>query len=115
MAVIDFTNAVLDVNTDDAHPHLPMTMADYLYFMNSSTNLYDSSNQTVATSFSKSIISNTPTKVSVLFTGVFYRSGTSFYIGYYYGNNLVWKVSNISFSENDAFAFVIDIEVSGNS
>lgn len=108
MAQIDFTNAVLDVNGAST----PMNLSKNIGFNNSAT-LYDA-NASVASNGSKSVLSQSPTKVSILYTGTFTKSGTEFYIT---GstNQFQWKVSNISFSTNDTYAFVIDVETSGNT
>lgn len=105
MAVVDFDNAVLDVNTGEN----PLNHSDYMdlkhYFYNNNTEV---STPTI------SVISNTPTKVSILYSGTFTQSGTEFYIAYSTTNG-TFKVSNISYSAGDTYSFVIDIEVSGNS
>jgi len=55
------------------------------------------------------IITNTPTKLSVLYTGRFIADGSEFYI-YYSGYNYKWKVLT-SFALRDTYSFVIDVEV----
>ena len=109
MAQVDFTNAVLDVygNSDK-----PLTYANYLYFDNTAFFTDIPVTGQISTP-NKSIILNSPEKVSILFTGVFTASGTQFLIGD--ANIKAWKVSNVSFSANDTYSFVIDIEVSGNT
>lgn len=112
MAQVDFSNAVLDVNTDSpANP--PMSYNSYMRIGYESV-LYDDT-QVITVGQSMSILLNTPTKTSILFTGKFTTGGTHFYIGTDTNYRRVWKVSNISFSANDTYAFVIDIEVSGNT
>lgn len=119
MAQVDFSNAVLDVNTDSND--LPFDYS-YLYVnYNGAFYTYDSSQYHIVNSnYSVTKISETPSKVSFLYTGKFNSSGTFFYLGrcwYDYGvfKHLPWKVSNISFSADDTYSFVIDIEVSGNT
>ena len=106
MADVDFSHAVLDVNGSNK----PMSTGDYLQLYNGQyfhvgggvvVNYYNSS---------MSIITNTPTKVSILYAGSFDISGTGFTIG----NSDYWKVSNISYSEGDTYSFIIDIETSGS-
>lgn len=118
MAQVDFSNAVLDVNPNNAEA-MPMTAAEYLY-INHLPRLYNGNDapQRISTNEVKTILSNTPAKVSILFTGSFTANGTEFYIGrneYYTYVLPLWRVSNISFSSGDSYAFVIDIEVSGNT
>lgn len=109
MAQIDFTNAVLDVNGAST----PMNLSKNIGFDNSAT-LYDANASVVSRSSSKSVLFQSPTKASILYTGTFTKSGTEFYIT---GstNQFQWKVSNISFSTDDTYSFVIDIETSGNT
>ena len=113
MAQVDFSNAVLD-----AYAGKPFGQNYYLNFDNTPT-LYDISAQVIG-SGSKRIISNTPSKVSILYIGTFSASGTEFYIAMSKNATtgtivFAWKVSNISFSSGDSYSFVIDIEVSGNT
>lgn len=105
MAVVDFTNAVLDVNGAEK----PLTHSDFMelrhyFFVNGS--------QVSAPTFN--VVTNTPTKVSIRYTGTFNSSGTEFYIAYTTTQG-TFKVSNISFSSGDSYDFIIDIEVSGNT
>jgi hypothetical protein len=107
MADVDFSSAVLDANT------YPMRGGNYMGL--SDDRLWDSSFQVINTNRSVRIITNTITKVSVLFSGTFTASGTEFYLGYLSAYERGWRVSNIAFSSGDAYSFVIDIEVSGNT
>lgn len=111
MADVDFSHAVLDVSPDNpANP--PMSYNFYMRIGYEAV-LYDDT-AAITTSHSVSNLTNTPTKVSILFTGVFTSSGTAFYIGADTNYRRVWKVSNISFSSGDTYSFIIDIETSGN-
>lgn len=112
MAQVDFTNAVLDVNPSSGSK--PMNAGYYLALTYEAV-LYDLNHVRISDSEHLSIITNTPSKVSILYTGVFTASGTVFNIGYAVFNSIMWKVSNISFSSGDTYSFVIDIEVSGNT
>jgi len=115
MAQVDFSNAVLDVNPDmsSSSSSYPLTMTSYLNFDNTST-LFDSSGNPISSNQSKTIITNTPTKVSILYAGTFtVNGGTKFYMGY--STRRPWMVSNISFNSGDTYSFVVDIEVSGNT
>lgn len=105
MADVDFSNAVLDVVSENM-----LTYGNYLGF-DVNSYLMDSSGNYITNGASRTIISNTPSKVSILFTGAFGASGNTFYMR----GTSQWKVSNISFSNGDTYAFVIDIETSGNA
>lgn len=106
MAQVDFTNAVLDVYDNTKKP---MTSSNYLG-INGDVYFYNEQGSIINSNGAKSVILNTPAKVSILFTGSFTASGTSFHT-----DLSLWKVSNISFSSGDTYAFVIDIETSGNT
>lgn len=103
MADVDFTNAVLDVYDSEK----PMIYDNYLnlqhYFFREGTEV---STPTIS-------VTDTPTKVSILYAGSFTESGTEFYIAY---DSLhgTFRVSNISYSAGDTYSFIIDIETSGN-
>jgi len=112
MAQIDFTNATLD-----AYIGKPMTQGSYMK-INSALYLYDTSGNNISASASRSIILNTPAKVSIQYTGTVNASGTEFLLGVSKTSNIIdfaWKVSNVSFSSGDAYDFIVDIETSGNS
>lgn len=104
MAQVDFSNAVLDVSGNNK----PMTSSSYLDITGSST-MSNASGTRITSGEANSILSNTPSKVSILKTGTFNSSGTECFIS---GK---WRISNISFSSGDTYSFVIDIEVSGNT
>lgn len=110
MAEVDFSHAVLDVNAGA----YPLTQSSY-FLLNYSGELYSAWPRMIANG-SRSIITDTPTKVSILFSGTFNSDAgtgsTEFYIGY--NSILYWRVSNISFSASDTYSFIIDIETSGN-
>ena len=108
MAQVDFSSAVLDVNTGKK----PITLAYYL-FLNNYQYLLNSSGTPISSSSTKNVVSETSTKTSVLYAGRFDTSGTEFYLGN--NGNAVWKVSNISFSTGDTYSFVVDIETSGST
>lgn len=106
MAQVDFSNAVLDAYNSLSKP---LVYGNYLG-LDQDSYFYDANGSIINGISSRTILSNTPSKVSVLFTGTFTASGTSFHT-----SNNVWGVSNISFSSGDTYSFVIDIEVSGNT
>lgn len=77
--------------------------------------LYSSTGTVLTSSGSKQVLLETPTKVSILFTGTFASnvSGTEFYIKG--RNNNMWRVYNVTFSGNDPYSFILDIDISGNT
>lgn len=105
MAQVDFSNAVLDVSSGYPLSTRYLVFDDFYALLNSSS-------YAISSTVSKTYLVNTPTKVSILFTGNFTTSGTEFYMG---SNSLKWRVSNIVFDSYDDFSFVIDIETSGNT
>lgn len=105
MAVVDFSNAVLDVSGYET----PLTHSDYMDLRH---NFWHGSSEISVPTIR--VITDTPTKVSILYTGTFNASGTEFTINYS-STRAAFRVSNISFSAGDTYSFVIDIEVSGNS
>lgn len=110
MAQVDFSNAVLDVYNG----RKPMTSASYLSLGGNANPFINENGVSVTSgSISPQIISNTPTKASILFVGSFTASGDRFLLGY--SGGYMWRVSNISFSNGDTFSFIIDIETSGNT
>ena len=113
MAQVDFSNAVLDVNSNTIIN--PMNAPGYMDLGYADSYAFQDSNGNQLNLGSARVLTSTPAKVSVLFSGTFNSnvSGTEFYMGYY--NQRPWKVSNISFSGEDTYAFVIDIEASGNT
>ena len=113
MAQVDFSNAVLDLYSGNpSYADKPMNSSDYLNLGgNNSHILVNTSGSSIVSNSSKTIITNTPSKVSILYTGTFTASGTEFLT--YEAPR--WRVSNVSFSSGDTYSFVIDIEVSGNT
>ena len=112
MADVDFSNAVLELNYPAG---CPMNSA-FLAFNYTGT-FRDINANELNFGGNFSVLTNTPSKVSLLFTGTFISSGTSFYFGTWYGAGTggLWKVSNISFSADDTYSFIVDIETSGNT
>lgn len=108
MAQVDFSHAVLDVIPGK----LPMNASFYMG-MNFPTLFYyyNGNYYSAVANSSCSILTNTPTKVSILYSGTFDHSDTEFYIA----NPQFWKVSNITYSSGDTYSFIIDIETSGNT
>lgn len=123
MAEVDFSNAVLDVfeGNEYVSAYNPMSTSDYMQLKNSSVEYFYNlqGNGISVPNPVVSILSNTPTKVSISYVGTFNSSGTEFLIGLYSVTGgykyAGWKVSNVSFSSGDTYSCIIDIEVSGNS
>lgn len=107
MADVDFSNAVMRPAADK----FPFRRSEYMYLGNAGGVLFNSSGVSVVTNPSWTMITNTASKVSIVYTGAFIASGTEFYITYS-SSDLVWKVSNISFASGDSYSFIVDIEVS---
>lgn len=120
MAQVDFSNAVLDGNASHSANLLSLEHYIGLYDRNY-TDLYDSTSSVITSNANKSIVTDTPSKASILYTGNFTASGTELYIASRRSDlpgivwDIVWKVSNISFSSGDTYSFIIDIETSGNT
>lgn len=110
MADVDFSNATMDVFGSAK----PMIYADYLDLLSGIT-LRDDTFDVIYSRPTVSVLQNTPTKVSILFTGTMTTSGakTSFVIGNA-SYETPFKVSNISFNNGDTYSFIIDIETSGS-
>lgn len=112
MGYVDFSNAVLEVYNSEK----PLTGNNYLRlyhrdFFDISTKQQVNRGQGYDT---YTIITNTPSKVSILYTGEFTRSGNGFFIGYSTTSG-TFTISNISYSAGDNYSFIIDIETSGNT
>lgn len=115
MASVDFSNAVLEVSPNYGNDTISQSFVGIVGGLNGN-NTYiikwnDSELRTIAT-LVVSNITNTTTKLSYSFIGTFLEGGDHFYISSQVNNAPYWKVSNISFSEGDNFAFVIDIDIS---
>lgn len=102
MAQVDFSHAVLDVNTAGCI----FAQSDRDLELNISPALYEAGlgNQ-INQNATISVLSQTLTKKEILYTGEFKASGTEFYT--IFG---MWKVSNISFSAGDTYSFVVTTE-----
>ena len=109
MAMVDFSNAVLDVNREKPLNYQYLSTDEYNHY------LMDANGNIINSNRSTQVLTNTPTTLSRLYTGSFTASGTEFYLGTYFTTGSAWKVSNVSFSSGDSYSFVIDIEVSGNT
>lgn len=110
MAQVDFSNAVLDVNTG----YYPLRMQSYIS-LGANRILVNSTGTPITQNSAMSVVENTPSKVSILYTGSFDTSGTEFYLHDGDTAHRYWKVSGISFSSGDTYSFIIDIETSGNT
>lgn len=110
----DFSNAKIEVVSG----RKPMEGAYYMA-TNYSAVLYNSSRQSLVSEYNKQIVLDTPTKVSILFTGKFALNarGTEVYLMNGSGN-LAWRIYDVNFesiNDPDPYSFYIDIELSGNN
>ena len=118
MAVVDFSNAVLNVfeGNQNVRQMKPFENSDIAL---NSPIIKNMSGTDISRSYAVRTLRNTPTVKSYLYTGTLAESGTEFLIGNFSSSVGVlyasWKVSNISFSSGDTYAFVVDVEVSGNT
>ena len=104
MADVDFSNAVLDVNTGS---YRPLNQDTFLGLTNARIN--NTSGQQIVTNNSYQLLQDTPAKISILYTGSFTSGGSEFCT-----SGSIFRVSNISFSSGDTYSFIIDVETSGN-
>lgn len=125
MAQTDFSNANIEI----IGSHKPLryrflaltnynSATDIVYFMTIGSPYTALGTPTIT------VLTNTPTKYSLLFTGTFtnslptgvtefgiyirYRSGSSGIYDYF------WKVTNVTVTAGDTYSFVVDVEVSGS-
>ena len=101
MAQVDFSNAVLRP-FDSRHP---LGYAWTLGFANTGA-LYSTDGWSITTNHQLRTIAQTQSKISLLYTGQFTSSGTTFCIS----NYTVWQVTNVSFSAGDTYSFVVDVD-----
>lgn len=116
MADVDFSHAVLDAYSSNS-AYYPMVSSNNLLLKYSALKMLDINATEVTSNMVRTTLTNTPTKVSILFSGSFNTSGTEFYLIDLFATSMskaTWKVSNISFSSGDTYSFIIDIETSGN-
>lgn len=111
MADIDFSHATMDVYGTDK----PMTHGDYLGLAAYNVHICDGTDQNIYSFPAVSTLLNTPSKVSILYSGTMTTNGakTSFVIR---NPNVQtpFIVSNISFNNGDTYSFIIDIETTGS-
>lgn len=123
MAQVDFSNAKIEIINSRKplrREYLGLTnynsQTQIIYFMTlSEPYQYLSSNCSI------SVLSNTPSKYSLRFSGTFSaNAGTGstefgIYVSYSYSNyDFYWKVSNIVFDAGDTFDFVVDVDITGS-
>lgn len=123
MAQVDFDNAKIEIISGRKplrQRYLGLTNYDsasaIVYFMTLAEPW-----QQLSSNCSVYVLTNTPTKYSIRFTGTFSsNAGTGstefgIYVSYSYQNyDFYWKVTNIVFNAGDTFDFVVDIDVTGS-
>lgn len=111
MAQIDFSNAIIEPYS----PNKPFSYYKLGLGVTNNFNTYimnDTGNILTANYVVPTILANTPTKYSLLYTGTIgssVASGTYLYLGL--SNTRIWKVSNISYSAGDTFSFQLDFDI----
>ena len=108
MAQVDFSNARIEpYDTWGGYPlKNPTFNANLgLNYGGGNSNLFNINDQVISSSFTCTQLINQQKQLMYLYQGTFSASGTEFYIK---GDTVVWKVSNISFSNGDTFVFQIN-------
>jgi len=109
MALVDFTNARIEPNSSS-----PLNPMEYIRLgINAVTeNIVprNSSGSAIGTGSSGSLSADSWYE-KMYFQGTFTASGNEFYLGTSAASNVLWKVSNISFSSGDTYSFYIDMEI----
>lgn len=104
MAQVDFSNAILDVNSG----RKPLQNSNYLRLANNS-DLFKRDGTRISNG-NRSILSKTNNKVVMLYTGTFTASGTECCPG-----DVFFVITNVSFSSGDTYSFVIEVEFNVNT
>lgn len=108
MAHVNFDNAIIEPVRSN-----PLTAGNFSLIFNNG-DFYYPNDLTVKMNENRTatILSQTNTKMSIVYSGTFKRAGTSFYLGdTSSGIGVLWEVSNISFQIGDTYSFVIDVEI----
>lgn len=105
MAQVDFSNAVLSVDTSVASRANPVSQTEIN--INATGSLSDVNNNSITTNFSATRVVNEQYQLAYVYTGQFTASGTEFYLWKNRTSSARWKVSNISFNAGDTFSFKI--------
>lgn len=112
MAQVDFSHAVI-TPVSGTYP----LRNDYekIYDPTGYSGLFDSNRIQIA-GLTVHNTENLANHFSVVYSGTFGYSGTEAYlaVGFQSNPQLVWKISNISFSAGDYFSFQIDIDLTVN-
>lgn len=103
MAQLDLSNA----HITPIFP--PANDAGYLFLASSNFRFFDVNGQQIA-SGSGSILVEQTSNFKVYYSGSFTASGTEFYIGKL-NTQPVWRVSGVSFSVGDTYAFTIRADI----
>lgn len=114
MAQIDFSNAKIEpVSTMKPFSQYKMALGVANNF-NTYFKDADGNNILSVNYLAPTILANTPTRLSLIYSGTLgssIASGTAFYLGLSGAANKFWKVSNISFSAGDTFGFQLDFDI----
>ena len=105
MAQVDFSNAVISVDTSLANKVNPVSRLEIN--IDASSSLNDANGNVISTNYSATRTVNEQYQFVYVYTGRFTASGTEFYVYKDYASAARWKVSNVSFSAGDTFSFKI--------
>lgn len=111
MAQVNFDNAIITPYTSNpaSASHLALYRGDQAYYK-----CVDINGNSVVSSRTMTLVSESTSGFEVLFTGTFSTSGSEFYIKIYYMNAFYWRISNISFASGDTFNFKIKANLTCN-
>ena len=115
MAQIDFSNATIEpVSTKKPFSQYKLGLGIVNNF-NTYFRDVDGNNLLSVNYLAPTILANTPTRMSLIYTGTIasgIASGTAFYLGLTGGAAYnFWKVSHISYSAGDTFSFQLDFDI----
>lgn len=112
MAQIDFTNAVIEPAGSTYKPFSYYKLG--LGLQNNFNTYFTDDNGSIVpnTYITPTILTNTPTKLSLVYTGTISSTATGgsyFYLGL--TGSRIWKISNISYSAGDTFSLQVDFDI----
>ena len=104
MAVVDFSNAVLEHNGNTK----PFDQK-YISVIGDNTVICDANKQVITSSYTKTKEVDDKGRFVAAFNGTLTTSGTELYIKFGGGawDTMYWKITNISFNSGDTFSFKI--------
>lgn len=113
MAVIDFSNAVIEKvgllipNSSSYASGLGLQTGSFYSVMEgSSSEVIINENQTYQ------ILENTTTKIKIMYMGRIKAGMSGNYFTLNSGANKTWIISNISYNEGDTYSFTIEVDLS---